>query len=78
MNYTIIRIKEVDLDFFVEAVLGNNQMNGSSWSQWDSGKEIIDVYTDFGEIPYSVTFLEDREYIESQLDKIILESKASQ
>ena len=78
MNYTIIVIKEVYLDFFVEAVLGNNEINGGKWSQWESGKEIIDVYTDFGDTPYSVTFIDDREYIESQLDKIIFESKTKQ
>ena len=78
MNYTIIKIKEVDLDFFVEAVLGNNEINGGTWSQWESGKEIIDLYTDFGDTPYSVTFIESREYIEGQLDIIISESKTKQ
>ncbi|HEJ5745073.1 TPA: hypothetical protein SL763_005068 [Pseudomonas aeruginosa] len=78
MNNQHIEIKEVDLDYFIEAVEGNNEINGGNWSQWASGKEIIDVYTDFGDTPYLVTFIDGKDYIESELDRMILEGKTKQ
>lgn len=61
---------EIDLDFFIEAVEFNNQYNNGKWSDWASGKEIIDVYTSTEGAIYKYT--EDRELIESKLNEYML------
>lgn len=59
--------KELNLEFFINAVEENNIINDSDWTVWRDSKEIIDVYTDNLE-DYEFS---DYDYIVNRLDLII-------
>ena len=51
-NYNIInedgkKIIELDLNYFIECVEENNDINNGRWSDWEDADEILNVYLDY-------------------------------
>lgn len=76
-KYEKIKLFEVDVDHFIEAVEQNNDLNQGRWLDWDNADHIIETYTSLENGLYAVN-KDDLQDIKEKLNELIEEDVAEQ